>query len=215
MNYTLTQHFPFRGQRFLLEEEEVVLIKPVLFVLSAPSGSGKSTLINRVRSIVPDLFYSVSCTTRAPRPGEVDSVDYFFLDPRDFEEMIRNGGFLEWKEVHGSRYGTPSQPILDALAKGRRCVMDIDVQGAADVFERIKESVGVFIMPPGLDVLEKRLRRRGSDSEDSIKTRLKNAQEELKSAGLFPYKIVNDDLERATLELVSIILKESGNSNER
>ena len=190
------------------------MIKPVLFVLSAPSGSGKSTLINRVRSILPDLFYSVSCTTRAPRPGEVDSVDYFFLDPRDFEEMTRNGGFLEWKEVHGSMYGTPSQPILDALEKGRRCVMDIDVQGAADVFERIKESVGVFIMPPSLDVLEKRLRRRGSDSEDSIKTRLKNAQEELKSAGLFPYKIVNDDLERATLELVSIILKESGNSKK-
>ena len=190
------------------------MIKPVLFVLSAPSGSGKSTLINRVRSILPDLFYSVSCTTRAPRPGEVDSVDYFFLDPRDFEEMTRNGGFLEWKEVHGSMYGTPSQPILDALEKGRRCVMDIDVQGAADVFQRIKESVGVFIMPPSLDVLEKRLRRRGSDSEDSIKTRLKNAKEELKSAGLFPYKIVNDDLERATLELVSIILKESGNSKK-
>jgi guanylate kinase len=198
-----------------VEQEEFVLIKPVLFVLSAPSGSGKSTLINRVRSILPDLFYSVSCTTRAPRPGEVDSVDYCFLDPSGFEEMIRNGGFLEWKEVHGSMYGTPSQPILDALAKGRRCVMDIDVQGAADVFARIEESVGVFIMPPSLDVLEERLRRRGSDPEDSIKTRLKNAREELKSVGLFSYKVVNDDLERATQELVSIILRESGNFGAR
>jgi len=185
------------------------MIKPVLFVLSAPSGAGKSTLIQRVRAALPDLFYSVSCTTRAPRKEEVESVDYYFLDKTCFLEMIDHGGFLEWKEVHGAMYGTPIEPMRLALQDGRRCVMDIDVQGAIDVFQKIEESIGVFIMPPNLRVLEERLRCRGSNSEESIKIRLRNAKQELEFARLFPYKIINDDLERATKELVEIILRES------
>ncbi|MGC8658666.1 MAG: guanylate kinase [Desulfomonilaceae bacterium] len=185
------------------------MLKPVLFVLSAPSGAGKSTLIHRVRRSLPDLFYSVSCTTRSPRKGEVDSVDYHFVSLPTFKQMIGNGDFLEWKEVHGSMYGTPVQPIQDALRNGQRCIMDIDVKGAADVFRRIKESVGIFILPPDLKTLEARLRMRGTDSEDSIKLRLQNAREEIEFANLFSYSIVNDDLDRAVKELIDIIVLES------
>lgn len=183
--------------------------KPVLFVVSAPSGAGKSTLIRRVRSCLPDLFYSVSCTTRPPRDGEIESVDYYFLDKPRFLEMIQKGGFLEWKEVHGAMYGTPIGPIRSALDNGQRCIMDIDVKGAFDVFEKIKESVGIFIIPPSLRVLEERLRRRKTDSEESIRLRLENAEKELQCVTLFSHGIVNDDLERATKELIDVIIQES------
>ncbi|MCL5125160.1 MAG: guanylate kinase [Deltaproteobacteria bacterium] len=185
------------------------MAKPVLFVLSAPSGAGKSTLIHRVRISLPDLFYSVSCTTRPPRKGEADSVDYHFINRDLFIQMIERGDFLEWKEVHGSLYGTPIQPIQSALRGGRRCIMDIDVKGATDVFSRIKESIGIFIMPPDLQTLENRLIQRGADSEDSIRLRLQNAREEIEFATLFSYKIVNDNLDRAVRDLIDIILLES------
>lgn len=189
--------------------EEFVLIKPVLFVLSAPSGAGKSTLIRRVRTILPDLFYSISCTTRLPRKGEEEAVDYYFVDKRRFVEMIGNDGFLEWKEVHGAMYGTPVEPIRKELQNGRRCIMDIDVNGALDVFQKIGEAIGIFIMPPDLGTLEQRLRQRGSDTEESIRIRLQNAQKELQFEAIFHYKIVNADLDSATTELVEIIRRES------
>ncbi len=185
------------------------MIKPVLFVLSAPSGAGKSTLIRRVRTTLPDLSYSISCTTRAPRRGEVEAVDYYFVDRPRFVKMIGNGGFLEWKEVHGALYGTPVEPIKKALRDGRRCIMDIDVNGAMDVFRKIDQAIGIFIMPPDLGVLEQRLQGRCSDTEESIKRRLQNAERELEFAELFQYKIVNADLERATTELIEIIRLES------
>lgn len=185
------------------------MIKPVLFVLSAPSGTGKSTLIHRVRLVLPDIFYSVSCTTRPPRQGEVDSIDYHFLNRQKFQEMIDNQGFLEWKLVHGSMYGTPYKPIDDALGNGARCLLDIDVQGAFEAFRKIRNSVGIFVKPPNPEVLEERIRRRGLDSEESIKIRMENSRKELKDGEKFPYQIVNDDLERATSELIEIIRKES------
>ncbi|MCX5872672.1 MAG: guanylate kinase [Deltaproteobacteria bacterium] len=185
------------------------MIKPVLFVISAPSGAGKSTLIQRIRAILPDLFYSVSYTTRSHRQGEMNSIDYYFVDKEKFLEMIQSGAFLEWKEVHGSMYGTPLEPIRTALKNGRRCVMDIDVQGALEVFAKMKESIGIFISPPDSRILEERLRSRGSDSEESIKTRLQNAARELQFSDVFPYQIVNLDLERATQELIEVIRRES------
>ena len=185
------------------------MIKPVLFVLSAPSAAGKSTLIHRVRLVLPDIFYSISCTTRHPRQGEVDAVDYHFVSKPLFQKMIDDRKFLEWKEVHGKLYGTPSEPIEDALKRGVRCLLDIDVQGAIETFGKFENSVGIFIKPPSMRVLEERIRSRGSDSEESIRLRLKNALQELSEAERFRYQIVNDDLERATEELVSIIRDES------
>ncbi len=192
--------------------EENTLIKPVLFVLSAPSGAGKSTLIRRVRAIFPDIFYSVSYTTRLPRKGEVDSIDYHFVDKQKFLRMIDDQGFLEWKLVHGSMYGTPRIPIENALRNGTRCLLDIDVSGAVEAFQKIKNSVGIFIKPPNMAILEERIRLRGLDSEESIKLRMENAHKELMEADNFPYQIVNDDLNRATDELIDIIRKESENS---
>lgn len=188
------------------------MIKPVLFVLSAPSGAGKSTLIRRVRAVFPDIFYSVSYTTRFPRKGEVDSVDYHFVDKQKFLRMIDDQGFLEWKLVHGSMYGTPRIPIESALRNGARCLLDIDVLGALEAFQKIKNSVGIFIKPPNMAILEERIRLRGLDSEESIKLRMENAQKELIEADNFPYQIVNDNLNRATEELIDIIRKESENS---
>jgi guanylate kinase len=139
----------------------------------------------------------------------VEAVDYYFVDKTRFIEMIGSDGFLEWKDVHGAMYGTPAEPIRKALQNGRRCIMDIDVNGAMDVFRKIDEAIGIFIMPPDLRVLEQRLRLRCSDTEESIKIRLQNAKRELEFAALFHYKIVNADLVRATTELIEVIRRES------
>jgi guanylate kinase len=180
-----------------------------LFVISAPSGAGKSTLIEEIRPLFPDVVYSVSCTTRAPRENEKEGVHYYFLDRLQFDTMVKAGGFLEWKEVHGNRYGTPVQPVKDALDSGRCMILDIDVQGALQVFEKIDPSVGIFITVPDMAVLEKRLRQRGSDSEESIRTRLKNAFREIELGKKYRYQIVNDSLDAAVAELAAVIRKES------
>lgn len=181
----------------------------VLFVISAPSGAGKSTLIERIRPLFPDMLYSISCTTRAPRDYEEDGVQYHFLDDRIFQRMVEDGGFLEWKEVHGNRYGTPMEPVRSALESGRRMILDLDVQGALQVFEKVKESVGVFVTVPDIAMLEQRLRDRGSDSEESIHTRLANAPREIAIGKNYTYQIVNDDLDRAVEELADILRRES------
>lgn len=183
--------------------------KGMLFVISAPSGAGKSTLIDRIRLVFPDMLYSISCTTRARRGAERDGVDYYFLDRDRFLGMIKNGEFLEWKEVHGNLYGTPTEPVKRALGANLRMILDIDVQGARDVFSKIPESVGIFIAAPDMKTLEERLRRRAADSEESIRVRLKNAEREMTFANIFDYLIVNDDLDRAVAELTGVIEKES------
>jgi guanylate kinase len=184
--------------------------KGLLFIVSAPSGAGKSTLLERVRRIFPDMLYSVSCTTRKPRPGEIDGVHYFFVDDDKFSRMVREDGFLEWKEVHGNRYGTPAKPVNDCLEKGGRMILDIDVLGAAEVFRKIPEAVGVFVVAPDMETLEQRLRCRGTESEESVRIRLANARQEMEADALFQYRIVNDSLESAVEELASIIARESG-----
>jgi guanylate kinase len=192
-----------------------VMRKGVLFVISAPSGAGKSSLIEKIRPLFPDMLYSVSCTTRLPRPNEIEGVHYHFVSRERFQEMIDKRQFLEWKEVHGNRYGTPAQPVIEAIRRGQRMILDIDVQGAAEVFKTFQQAVGIFITAPDWTVLEQRLRTRGTDSEASIRTRMKNAVWELEQANLFAYGIVNDDLSRAAEQLSSIIVKESEGSHDK
>jgi guanylate kinase len=177
----------------------------ILFVIAAPSGAGKTTLIRKIRDRFPDLVYSISCTTRAPRRGEIDGKHYYFLTRETFEEMIEQDKFLEWKEVHGNLYGTPIDRVQDALSQGKRMVLDIDVEGAKDVFQKIPEAVGIFVNAPNMAELEKRLRSRGTDSEEVIATRLRNARQEIASAGIFQHQIMNERLKEAVEDLAQII----------
>lgn len=180
-----------------------------LFVISAPSGAGKSTLVGRIRTIFPDILYSISCTTRAPRRGEIDGVHYYFVTRDTFVKMAASEELLEWKEVHGNLYGTPWKPVCDALESGRRMILDIDVQGAEEVFRKVPSAVGIFIGVPDLHTLEERLRRRGTETEASIRTRIANAVHEMARDGSFAYHIINDDLETAVKELTAVIEDES------
>jgi guanylate kinase len=184
----------------------------ILFVISAPSGAGKSTLIARIRQIFPQIRYSISCTSRPPRKGEAEAVDYYFVGTDKFRMMIQRDEFLEWKEVHGNLYGTPVAPVNECLASTRRMILDIDVEGAKEVFKKVPGAVGIFITAPSMTVLEQRLRLRGTDSEKSIRTRMINAAREMEQAGMFKYQIINADLEEAVEELAGIINKESEQS---
>ena len=177
----------------------------ILFVVSSPSGGGKGTLIQRVLKVVPYLSYSVSYTTRAPRPGEVDGREYFFVTPEKFESMIAEGAFLEWAHVHGKLYGTSRQQVLREVQAGRDIVLEVDVQGAESVRELIADSVSIFILPPSLETLRQRLIARGTDSPEELKLRLRNAPEELNHYKDFDYVIINDEVERAAEQLASII----------
>lgn len=179
-----------------------------LFVISAPSGAGKSTLLDHVRKLFPEMLYSISCTTRSPRPGEIDGVHYYFVSETEFREMMQEDRFLECKEVHGNLYGTPVEPIEHAIKAGHSIILDIDVEGAKEVFARMSSAVGIFISAPSPEVLEERLRGRGTDSEESIRLRLRNAAVEMKSAGIFRHQIVNADLAAAVEELAEIIRRE-------
>ena len=173
-------------------------------VLSAPSGAGKSTLVARLRAEFPGFAYSISCTTRAPRQGEEDGVHYHFLTRDSFLAKREAGFFAEWAEVHGNFYGTPKGPVEEMLGKGQDILFDIDVQGAMQLKRVFPQALYVFILPPTREVLEKRLRGRGTDAEDVIAKRLKNALGELKEAANFDYLIINDDLEEAADELRAV-----------
>lgn len=177
---------------------------PVLLIVSSPSGAGKTTLTRRLFERVPGLRFSVSHTTRPPRPGEVDGREYHFVSRARFDELIRAGALLEWAEVHGNLYGTAhSEVVSDA----RGIVFDIDYQGARQVKSKV-DAVGVFILPPSMDVLLARLRGRASESDDAVQRRFGKAREEIEHHFLFDYLVVNDDLEQATERLVAIFLAE-------
>lgn len=173
-------------------------------VISAPSGAGKSTLVERLRAEFPHFAYSISCTTRAPRGQEQDGVDYHFLTREEFIARRDTGYFAEWAEVHGNLYGTPKAPVEEHLAGGRDVLFDIDVQGALQVKEVFPQGLFVFIQPPSRQELERRLRGRGTDSDEAIAKRLGNALGELRQSGKFDYLIVNDDLDTAADELRAI-----------
>ena len=178
-----------------------------LFIVSSPSGGGKTTLIRRLLAEPPGeaLRFSVSHTTRPQRDGEVDGREYHFVTAGEFEKMARNGEFLEHNEVHGNFYGTAKAEVLPRLAAGEDVVLDIDVQGARDIRAAHPEAISIFIVPSSAAELERRLRARGLDGEDAIRKRLINAAKEVEQAEAFQYVIVNDDLERASLELESVV----------
>lgn len=175
-------------------------------VIAGPSGVGKGTLIAQVRERLADTFYSVSATTRTPRPGEEDGVHYHFWDREDFEEAIRDGRMLEWAVVHGrDYYGTPAGPVLEALNAGRTVILELDLQGARQLRTSLPEATQIFITPPTWEDLRARLEHRGTEDEERIERRLRTAREELDASGEFDVLIVNDSVSRATDELISII----------
>ncbi|MCL2009326.1 MAG: guanylate kinase [Synergistaceae bacterium] len=177
-----------------------------LFVIAGPSGAGKGTLRTMALSGIEDLVYSVSCTTRQPREGERDGVDYHFVTERDFEDKVAGGLFLEHAVVHGCCYGTLLESVERETDAGKDVLLEIDVQGARQIREILPESVLIFIAPPSLDALEKRLRRRKTESEDKIALRLENAKKEMALSSEYDRIIVNDNLEQACEELRDLIL---------
>ena len=185
----------FRGRR-----------RGVLLALSSPSGAGKTTLSKRLLSQNPDVILSVSATTRQPRPGEVDGQAYHFLSVEDFKDKIEAGAFFEWAEVFGRYYGTPKSPVMEAVEEGRDVVFDIDWQGAQALAEQAPEdTVRIFILPPSLELLEDRLRKRGQDTPDVIKGRMERAKDEISHWHEYDYVIVNDDFARALEKLNQIL----------
>ncbi|WP_420798840.1 guanylate kinase [Geothrix limicola] len=176
-----------------------------VFVVSAPSGAGKSTLAQRLVQSVPDLSFSISFTTRKPRPGEVDGRDYFFIDDDRFETMVREDGFVEWVQVYGHRYGTGRAWLNGVLATGRDVLLDIETTGALNLRRAIPDARMIFILPPSAAALERRLRSRGKDTDEQIGIRLRHARHELELYHAYDYLILNDDLELAYQQLESIV----------
>lgn len=179
-----------------------------LIVLSGPSGAGKNSVMNAVFPTIPNLKYSISVTTRPPRPGEVDAVNYFFRSEAEFDEMLKTDLLLESATFVGYRYGTPKSFVYDQIKSGNAVIMDIDIQGAAQIREKMPEAVFVFLLPPTPEELSRRLKLRGSDSDDVIKRRLAKSQEEIKHIVDYDYFIVNDDLGKAAEQLRQIIFSE-------
>lgn len=183
-------------------------MKGLLFVVTAPSGAGKSSLIRAALEEEPAIRLSVSYTTRAPRAGEQDGREYHFVDAQTFEAMVRRGEFLECAEVHGNRYGTSHRVIDQTLAGGEDLLLEIDWQGATQVRRLYPASVAIFILPPSVDELGRRMRARGLDAEAVIERRLANAREELSHAPEFDYAIINDVFETARRDLLGVLRAE-------
>ena len=179
--------------------------RPRLFVVSGPAGVGKGTLVAHVRAMRPLLGLPVSATTRSPRPNEVDGVSYHFLSDEEFDERIERGEFLEWAQVHDHRYGTLKSEVDACLKRGESVILEIDVQGGNNVLRMYPDTIRIFIEPPSWDVLEDRLRGRGTESEQSVSIRLQTAKQELALASTYDVRIVNDDLNDAVEELASVL----------
>jgi len=181
---------------------------PLVIVVSAPSGAGKTSVVDRVLAEMPDILFSVSHTTRHPRGQERDGVQYHFVTRDEFVALRDAGGLLEWAEVHGNLYGTGMAEVEKARALGQDLLLDLDVQGAEQVRRRIPEAVTVFVLPPSFDVLERRLRGRGEDDEETIRRRLAAAGREIDAFEKYDYAVVNDDLGRCVEEFKSIVTAE-------
>jgi guanylate kinase len=186
----------------------------ILFIISAPSGSGKSTLVSHVRSLVEGLDFSISYTTRAPRGSETDGREYHFVQRDAFEKMIADGDFLEWAEVFGNYYGTALSALDHARDAGKDLLLDIDVQGALQIMQRLPAAVPIFILPPSPQVLEMRLRNRSEaehmTAEDVIERRLHQAHSEVTNIWDYKYALINDVLDQATAEMRAVVLSERG-----
>jgi guanylate kinase len=176
-----------------------------VFIISAPSGSGKTTLIDLLLSENPSLMFSISHTTRPPRPGEQNGVEYFFINEDDFLKMIKEDRFLEWANVHGHFYGTSRETVERAQKEGRDLILDIDVQGAEQIRKKMPDAISIFILPPSYEALQRRLLARQKDKEEVMMKRLQNAKKEILRFGEFDYIIINDDLYTASKRLSGII----------
>jgi guanylate kinase len=184
------------------------LSETTVFIISAPSGSGKSTLVHRLLNSVPNLAFSISYTTRQPRPGETNGVDYIFISRKDFEERLAGGEFLEYAEVFGNYYGTNRESFESATHQGKDLVLDIDVQGARQLKVAIPQAISIFVLPPSKDVLEQRLRSRSHDSEEVIQRRLRGAAEEVQNYTQYDFVLINRDIEDASARLATIVKAE-------
>jgi guanylate kinase len=178
----------------------------ILFIVSGPSGVGKGTVINEVLKLVPDINLSISYTTRAPRKNETNGKEYFFVSEKEFTSMIEKGEFLEWANVHGNLYGTPKRYIEEKLKNCEDVILEIDTQGARQVKKTFPDGVFIFILPPSIDELLRRLYKRGTESEEVIKLRLSNAREELKEWKWYNYTVVNESVSM-TGEIIASIIK--------
>ena len=186
-----------------------------LFVISGPSGAGKSTVITRLLKQLNNVYFSISATTREPRRGERDGIDYHFLQKEEFERMLANNELLEHAEYVGNYYGTPAKPVDEKLAAGYDVILDIETKGAEQVMKNRPEAIGIFLFPGSFAVLEERLRLRSTDSEDKILKRLAQARVECKKAQMYRYIIINDRVETACDEAIAIITAEKCKTAER
>lgn len=177
----------------------------MIVILSAPSGCGKDTVFREISKIRGDVFASVSATTRKPRDGEIDGVDYFFKSEQEFQRMIDEGSFLEYACYNDCFYGTPAAPALAAVKKGKICFLIIERKGAQKVMKNYPDAVSIFLLPPDMATLEHRLKKRNTETDEAIKKRLKIAEEEINSASKFNYVVVNDRLEKAVREINDIL----------
>lgn len=182
--------------------------KGLLIVVSGPSGTGKGTVCGELLDSMPELAYSISATTRAPRAGEVDGKNYYFLTKERFEELVAEGGFLEYANVYGNYYGTPLVKIQERLAEGNDILLEIDTQGALEVMKKCPDGLFIFLLPPSLGELERRIRGRGSETEESLKKRLGNAKAEIAIGEKYKYVVVNDTVKKAVARIKSIIVAE-------
>lgn len=179
--------------------------KGVLFIISAPSGTGKSTIVGEVLKADPNIRFSVSATTRDPRPGETDGESYYFMSREKFDSLVNSGGMLEHAEFCGNCYGTPKGPVFKNLEEGHDVILEIETVGASQVMESCPEAVGIFILPPSLKTLYHRLKKRSTDSEEVIKDRVSKAAGEVRKAYKYDYVVINDDLDTAISEVRQII----------
>ncbi|HEY9874682.1 MAG TPA: guanylate kinase [Candidatus Obscuribacterales bacterium] len=176
-----------------------------LIVLTGPSGVGKGTLLRSLLQSHPELYLSVSVTTRSPRPGEVDGKNYYFVSRSQFEEMVQAGELLEWAEYAGNCYGTPRRQVEEQIGEGRWVILEIELEGARQIEKTFPAALRIFILPPSMIELEQRIRGRGQDSEDAIARRLSSAKAEIAAADEFDIQIINDDLEKALLSIEAAI----------
>lgn len=181
------------------------MTKGRLFIISGPSGSGKDSVLKKVFERIPDIAFSISSITRPMRPGEVEGEKYNFISRERFEEMIANDELLEHNIFVGNYYGTPKSPVIDCIENGRDMIIEVDVNGAAQIRQKMPDAIGIFIMPPSLEVLQKRLSGRGTDDNTVIEKRLKEALREISEASKYDYIVVNDDLETAADDFVTIM----------